>query len=670
MSEDTGSFNIPVKFSEDFVTLLARLTEKYGDKILHMNGISSDFLDFTLFSKKFFGKNDKRKVVADVSVDPNANVSEASVTQYPSELVKPILKLNAFYMMHRWVKKLFGEEMAEKAVEKVLNGEIFVNDFYTYPYLPYCYAFDLRTLMSEGMSFYKGNMNIGAPKHSDSFIALLIQSTAYISNQIAGAVSWPDFFVVLDYFYRKEMGDDYANSLKLGMEAETSEDEDFVTDNAMHLKMWSKVKNQFQNFIYSMNFPFRTAQSPFTNISIMDSGFMSALFKDYTYPDFSVPDLGSVKELSKVFFEYFTEINSKEGIFTFPVTTIAVALDDKGEYIDPEFAKWAAEVNSRKALANIFQSTPNSFSSCCRLRNNFSSLADLGYQNSFGVGGLSIGSHRVSGLNLPRLAQLEEINPNIIDEDLEVVHAILFAHRKIIEKRVSDGFLPLYTTHWIDLRRQYSTIGFIGAYEYVYNKGLSILEEPGQDALKVVLRKLEQKALEYQKHDKVIYNIEQIPGESMAVKLAEIDSYLGFNSFKHNLYSNQYVPLIEHTSLFNRIKIQGIFDQYTSGGAILHINVDDEKPIPPEVFFNLMDACRKQKVVYFAINYAYSKCSQGSYFIGKPEKCPYHGDHVVETYTRVVGFITPVKAGWNSVRRDVEFPDRVFYRNGEVSLKH
>lgn len=669
MSEETGIYNIPVQFSKKFIDLLSNLTAKYGEEILHKNGISTEYLDFTRFSKKFFVKSDK-KVVADVSVDPNANVSEASVTQYPSELVKPILKLNAFYMMYHWVKKLFTEELAAKAVEKVLNGELFVNDFYTYPYLPYCYAFDLRNLLNDGMSFYKGNMNIVAPKHSESFFALLIQCTAYISNQIAGAVSWPDFFVALDWFYRRELGEDYASKLKIGMEADDSEDKDFVSDNLASMKMWKKVKNQFQNFIYSMNFPFRTAQSPFTNVSIMDQGFMEALFKDYKYPDFSDPNLSSIKELSKIFFECFTEINSKEGMFTFPITTIAIALDEKGEYIDPEFAKWAAEVNSKKALANIFQSTPNSFSSCCRLRNNFSSLSDLGYQNSFGVGGLSIGSHRVSGLNLPRLALLEKDNPNIVEEDLEVVHAILFAHRKIIERRVADGFLPLYTTHWIDLRRQYSTIGFIGAYEYVSNKGLSILEESGQEALKVVLKKLEEKAVEYQKHDKVIYNIEQIPGESMAVKLAEIDNFLGFNPKGHKLYSNQYVPLVEHTSLFNRIQIQGVFDQYTSGGAILHINVDDEKPIPADVFFNLMDECRKKKVVYFAINYAYSKCSQGSYFIGKPEKCPYHGDPVIETYTRVVGFITPVKSGWNSVRRDIEFPERVFYRNGEVSLKH
>jgi hypothetical protein len=38
----------------------------------------------------------------------------------------------------------------------------------------------------------------------------------------------------------------------------------------------------------------------------------------------------------------------------------------------------------------------------CRLKNNFEKAKE--YTNSFGVGGLSIGSHRVVTLNLPQIA--------------------------------------------------------------------------------------------------------------------------------------------------------------------------------------------------------------------------------------------------------------------------
>ena len=76
----------------------------------------------------------------------------------------------------------------------------------------------------------------------------------------------------------------------------------------------------------------------------------------------------------------------------------------------------------------LVQYTPNAFSSCCRMTSEFDKVADTGYQNSFGVGGLSIGSHRVAGLNLPRIAMLEKEDPDILDKDIELVHKILLSH--------------------------------------------------------------------------------------------------------------------------------------------------------------------------------------------------------------------------------------------------
>jgi len=64
-----------------------------------------------------------------------------------------------------------------------------------------CWAFDLDTLVREGMTFFHGSMKIGAPKRSSSFIALVIQATAYISNQITGAIAYPTFFLHLNYYY-------------------------------------------------------------------------------------------------------------------------------------------------------------------------------------------------------------------------------------------------------------------------------------------------------------------------------------------------------------------------------------------------------------------------------------------------------------------------------------
>lgn len=303
-----------------------------------------------------------------------------------------------------------------------------------------------------------------------------------------------------------------------------------------------------ENFLTASNI--YAHNSSFTNISVMDRGFMKSLFNDYIYPDFTRPNVDSVIELSKLFFEYYTDINSVEGMFTFPIMTIAISVDKDRNYIDPKFVDWAAEINSKKALANIFQDKPTSFSSCCRLKNDFSKVADVGYHNSFGVGGLSIGSHRVAGLNLPRLAILERDDSDIIEKDLEILHKILYSHRRLLIDRIKGGFLPLYSTDWIHLSRQYSTIGFIGSYEYIKNRGLDIKTDKGQKVLLNVLQKIENKIVEWQKfynnEDKeivIINNKEYKSFESIYIKNKKTEEikYINVIDFTENYKEEEYL---------------------------------------------------------------------------------------------------------------------------------
>lgn len=201
---------IKQSFDNEFVNKLDELYQKYGEEIFSIQGIANKHMDIVAFSEEFFGKSSN---VAEVSVDGNANVREKNIIQYNFENNKALMKLNSLYLLWKWVYKIYTKEDADIALEKVLNGELFVNDLTNYQ-MSYCFAFDLRNLLNYGMNFFKGNMKIHPPKRSDSFIALLIQCTAYISNQIMGAASYPDFFPVLDWFYRKEMGENYIGNMK------------------------------------------------------------------------------------------------------------------------------------------------------------------------------------------------------------------------------------------------------------------------------------------------------------------------------------------------------------------------------------------------------------------------------------------------------------------------
>ena len=647
VSQKRKGFEVTLGYTNEFVDFWNSLKEKYPEELFKIQGVHNDNFDISKFSKNFFKKSAS---VASVSVDANANVKEKSIAQYVQEYPKGLQRLNSFYQLFKWVKKVWGVKDAKIAVEKVLNGELFINDFSNFS-TSYCYAFDLRMLLMEGMSFFHGGMKIHAPKRSDSFVALLIQSTAFISNQIMGACSYPDCFVAWDWFLRNEHGQDYMKRVRAG------EDE----------AAKKKILDQFQNLIYSFNFPFRSCQSAFTNLSVMDKGYMKSLFGDYWLPDGTLADLDSSQELSKLFFEYFNEINGKEGMFTFPVMTLSLSLDPEGNYIDPDFKKWISKYNCQKSFSNVFIGEPDIYSSCCRLSNNIKKAGGLGFQNSFGVGGLSLGSHRVAGLNLARISLLEKDNENILEEDIEMLHKILYAHRKLLKEKISKGVMPLYTSEWISINRQYSTIGITACNQYVANKGLDIKTEEGINCIHRVLKTIETKIEEWQAAETeefCIYNLEAIPAESVAVRLAQSDRILGYND-KYEIYSNQYIDLMEDCPVYERFKVQGQLDQLTSGGNILHCNVDGEKPLTPEQYEKIIDLAKDCKVKYFGINYAYSECAKQHYTIGKNKKCPICGEPIVETWCRVVGFITP-KSAFNPVRRDYEFDRRVFYESEEV----
>lgn len=626
---------INVGFTETFDVLIDRLKRKYPKEVFDINGISEEKIDVMNFSNKFFHNSAN---LSDITVDGNANVSERNMVQYNYEINKGLMRMKGLAMLHKQIEETYTTVVANNAIEKVINGELFVNDLHLVN-LPYCYAFDIAQLLIDGMDFYGGMMKIRPPKRSDSLIDLVIQTTASLSNQVAGAVSYPSLFILIDAFYRRENGENYMQDLRDG-----------------NVVIAKKIRDQFQKLIYSLNFTFRGNQSAFTNVSVLDDGFLDYLFDDtYVLPNGWEINKSSTKELSKYFYEYFSEINMKEGMFTFPVVTIALSVDDNNEFIDKETVEWTAKVNSAKSLANIMIDKPTSFSSCCRLRNDFTKLNAYGRQNSFGVGGVSVGSHRVVGLNLPRIA-LSGVGVNKIYELLSTTKILLDAHRDIINKIIDSGALPLYTKGWMSLSRQYSTVGFVGLYEFMHELGVEIDTDSGIEKASDFMSNIEHIVESWQTKDR-LYNIEQIPAESTAVRLAKIDQLLVDG--KYNIYSNQYLPLTKEASIYNRIKLQGVFDKNTSGGAILHINFDENKPMSPKTYMTIMESARELGCKYFGVNYVFSKCENDHYVISNGDMCPVCGCKIVDKYTRVVGFLTSVN-NWNQVRREEEFPNRKF----------
>lgn len=306
----------------------------------------------------------------------------------------------------------------------------------------------------------------------------------------------------------------------------------------------------------------------------------------------------------------------------------------------------------------------------CRLRSN----RDGEWFSSLGASSSKIGSLGVSTGNLPHLAfecvkdaetrdQAREFFLERIKELVIDCQNINNAKRNIIKRTIKTGTLPMYSLGYISLKTQYSTFGVIGLNEALQILGLDIKTEEGQDFALKMLNIINNTNDELQKIFKAPHNCEQIPGENVAATLPKRDRMIGLND-RYDLYSNQFIPLTEHVNMFDRIKMQGLFDKYFSGGAICHLNMDQEiKDV--SVMKNLIKASAKQGVVYFAINFVLQECEEGHLSVGNVDVCPKCGAPIKARYTRVVGFLSKVEA-WNPTRREVDFPNRQFYEEIQI----
>lgn len=312
-----------------------------------------------------------------------------------------------------------------------------------------------------------------------------------------------------------------------------------------------------------------------------------------------------------------------------------------------------------KSLNEPYFTLPNGIiTHNCRLRSD----TDNEYFNSFGAGSTKIGSLGVVTIGLPRLAYKNKDDEDLflksLSEMVERVARINNAKRNIIKKRLDNGFLPLYQLGFMGLDRQYSTCGLTGISEALEILGYDILKKEGQDFFIKMLDTINGTNDRMQKRYNAPHNCEQVPAENSSIKLAKKDKLMGYD-FGVEFYSNQFIPLIINADMLDRIKLQGLFDKHFSGGAILHVNVE-EQITDPQKIVDLIKICAKMGVVYWALNYNLQKCESGHMLVGTKDICRICGSKITDNFTRVVGFLTNTK-NWAIERRNYDYPKRQWY---------
>lgn len=553
-------------------------------------------------------------------VDSNANVTTKTVATMEAELFKPYtIQINRDKMKKK-LAELFDDDVAQGYIQDIVSHKMYVHDETSLR--PYCASITLYPFLLEGTKCIGGVSK--APTNLQSFCGSFVNLVYQVAANFAGAIATVEFLHYFDYFARLTYGADYLDTHK------------------------KEITQELQGVVYGLNQPSsaRGDQSVFWNISVFDTPYLEEMFGDFYYPDGTQPDLKSVMALQVYFLDWFRRERKKE-LLTFPVVTASLLTTPKG-FADVTFRDMCAYQMSRGNSFFIYMSdSVDSLASCCRLRNE---LADNTFSYTLGAGGVVTGSAQVITINMNRLVQDatfmqvgNDIKPYLRDF-IRDVHKYLIASKAIYQEYIDAGLLPAYTAGFMDLDKQFLTIGVNGLVEAAEYLGYTISDNPQYKKwLADILSVFKETNKEGLKTYGVRFNTELVPAENLGVKNAKWDKAEGY-AVPRPCY-NSYFYAVEDTSLsvLDKIKLYGkeITDSL-DGGSALHLNLEQIPSIANAV--ELFELCRKSGVPYWTTNVLCTICDDCGYINPETTKrCVECGSENVGYGTRIIGYLKRIK---------------------------
>ena len=524
---------------------------------------------------------------------------------------------------------MYGKELADKYIDLLTHHFIYKNDETSLA--NYCASITMYPWLIGGTTSIGGNST--APTNLKSFCGGFVNMVFMVSSMLSGACATPEFLMYLNYFVGLEYGKDYWKK------------SDKVVDLSVKQRTIDKIITDcFEQIVYSINQPTgaRNYQAVFWNIAYYDKPYFESLFGEFYFPDGSKPDWDGLSWLQKRFMKWFNKERTKT-VLTFPVETMALLSDGK-DVIDEEWGDFTAEMYSEgHSFFTYMSDNADSLSSCCRLRNE---IQDNGFSYTLGAGGVSTGSKSVLTINLNRCIQYAVNNKLDYKEYLakivDLVHKVQMAYNENLKEFQKHGMLPLFDAGYINMGRQYLTIGVNGLVEAAEFLGLKITDNP--EYLKFVqgvLGIVEEYNKKYRTKD-VMFNCEMIPAENVGVKHAKWDREDGY--FVPRDCYNSYFYVVEDDSLniIDKFKMHGApYIEHLTGGSALHMNLDEH--LSKAQYRQLLRVAAKEGCNYFTFNIPNTICNDCGHIDKRfLKECPHCHSKNVDYMTRIIGYLKRV----------------------------
>ena len=562
--------------------------------------------------------------------DANANVENKNIATLIGELPKSgFIRLNRRLLTDR-IKQMYGKELANRYIDLLTHHFIYKNDETSLA--NYCASITMYPWLLGGTVSIGGNST--APSNLKSFCGGFINMVFMVSSMLSGACATPEFLMYLNYFIGKDYGKDYWK------------DPDRVVDLSLRQKTMDKIVTDcFEQIVYSLNQPTgaRNYQSVFWNIAYYDRPYFESIFGEFRFPDGSEPDWEGLKWLQKRFMRWFNAERTK-AVLTFPVETMALLYDKDGQFVDKEMADFTAEMYAEgHSFFTYISDNADSLSSCCRLRNE---ITDNGFSYTLGAGGVSTGSKSVLTINLNRCIQYAVNNGkdyrDFLTDIIDLCHKVQLAYNENLKDLQAHGMLPLFDAGYINIARQYLTIGVNGLVEAAEFMGIPITDNPQyREFVQTVLGLVEKKNKEYRTKE-VMFNCEMIPAENVGVKHAKWDREDGY--FVPRDCYNSYFYIVEDTSLtvLDKFRLHGApYIEHLTGGSALHCNLEEH--LTQQQYRQLLDVAAKEGCNYFTFNIPNTICNDCGHIDKRYLKeCPHCHSKNVDYMTRIIGYLKRV----------------------------
>lgn len=318
----------------------------------------------------------------------------------------------------------------------------------------------------------------------------------------------------------------------------------------------------------------------------------------------------------------------------------------------------------------------------CRLKNKLQTK-EFNFTN--GNIGVMTGSKSVITFNLSRLIQLwyrkecekKDVESFEFDETYysslkkyltkltDRVYKYHHAYNELLWDMYDANLLPAYRAGFIDLNKQYLTLGLNGLNQAAEFLGMkcNVNDKYARFCQEIFSFFKEQNELHKDKTSKhhLIFNTEQVPAESLASKNYQWDKKDGFWVPEDtNLYASYvFKPNDNLVSVLDKIKMHGkdYIGDFLDGGAALHANLDSH--LSSIQYEHLLEYAASVGCNYLTFNVPNAECQDCGFIAKQPfDKCPKCGSAHVDLYDRIIGYLTKIK-NWSNCRQK-EFETRVF----------